>query len=203
MTDPSLAPPAQDAEELWYELQQIPKSLTARAAILDRLCEQAEKNSSWESAGHLRNRTAGQLRVLARGLDKQAAVVEAQLAAQATRLRELEAERENRLKADWGNHHNALLCPYCNPHKSLIDTRAAAEAARPAPEARLRAHDVEVFYVPNAGWTSKSLGYVEGVGPYFSLPEALRRAEKQIGESAWRPADLHALTRSPEDRGTK
>lgn len=51
--------------------------------------------------------------------------------------------------------------------------------------------DAEIFYVWERGWSSKALGYHAGVGPYFSLPEAIRRVEAKIGETAWRP---HVVT---------
>lgn len=73
--------------------------------------------------------------------------------------------------------------------------RAALKAASPSQEAGKGylsiAADIAprfvIFYVAKAGWASTRLNYHEGVGPYFSLPEALRRAEQEIGEMAWRP----------------
>lgn len=55
-----------------------------------------------------------------------------------------------------------------------------------------------ISYKERAGWYSDRLGYSEGVGPFFSLPEALRRAEKQIGEQAWLPSRLTWLRLRPD-----
>lgn len=51
-------------------VSELEHRLMRTAAELDRLCEQAEKNASWESAGHLRNRIVSQLRQLARGITR-------------------------------------------------------------------------------------------------------------------------------------
>lgn len=54
--------------------------------------------------------------------------------------------------------------------------------------AACRREDVfEIFYMPGNGWASDRLDYREGVGPYFSLPEALRRAEQIVGDAVWKP----------------
>lgn len=55
----------------------------------------------------------------------------------------------------------------------------------------------EVFHVAGCGWASKALGFHEGVGPYFSLPEALRRIEHAQGESIWVPHRIHSRIEYP------
>ena len=51
----------------------------------------------------------------------------------------------------------------------------------------------EVFYVPECGWASRMLGYHEGIGPYFSLPEALNRVELLVGDCWWQPHRLESM----------
>lgn len=88
------------------------------------------------------------------------------------------------------------ICPVCKNQPAL----SAPPASAPRYTFRIAANGIELFYVPSSGWASHALGFHEGIGPYFSLPEALRRAEKIVGDSAWRPSviDQAALdTRQP------
>jgi len=51
-----------------------------------------------------------------------------------------------------------------------------------------------ILYIPNCGWTSSELGWKIGIGPYFSLPEALKRMEQKLGQTAWVPKIVDLTT---------
>lgn len=57
--------------------------------------------------------------------------------------------------------------------------------------------DFQLVWFPLRGWASEQLGYYEGIGPYFSLPEAIRRAEALIGEQPWIPMVVRAAVSTP------
>lgn len=102
------------------------------------------------------------------------------------------------------------LCPHGVWESAFcrcVDCKEAKASEAPPPQtatwwlAAVEGNGAEVFYVPVCGWASTALDYHEGIGPYFSLPEALRRLEAQNGEAAWKPRRLciEAQTEEPHD----
>jgi hypothetical protein len=58
---------------------------------------------------------------------------------------------------------------------------------------------IRIFHVPSRGWASVALGFHDGVGPYFSLLDAIRRAELEMGaECIWQPSIVKQTIDYPE-----